>query len=288
MERYAYKVYYDGAGFYGSQRQRGVRTVEDELMKASVKTGAVPQDPSKARFASAGRTDRFVSALGNVFAVNAERELTPAELNSALCDEIRVWARARVPSSFNPRLALRRRYKYLLRITSESNLGLMAQAGKLFLGVHDFRRFAHRAPQDGSMRDISELSMVRLNDGLISITVTGDSFLRRMVRKIVGALICVASGLLGVVEVQRLFDPMNTPPPRGVPSAPPENLILWDIDYGFDFEIDEYALSKAQASLAKTLTALELRRMMLDALKGLGKAGETQNGDSGKTANDGF
>lgn len=280
LQRYAYKIYYDGASFYGFQRQPKVRTVEDELIKALVKTRAVSPDPAVAEFASAGRTDRYVSALGNVFAVNAERTLTPAAINSKLSDDIRAWSSARVPTSFNPRRALRRHYKYLLHATEGINLDLMNQAAEMFLGVHDFRRFAHRPRKVSSVREISELSISRKSDEFIFISVVGDSFLRRMVRKIVGVLIYVASDILKLGEVERLFDPMSVLPRMGVPAAPPENLILWDVDYGFPFEIDEYALNKLKLDLEKQVVELVIRRTMLSALKEFGEIGTGRKRDN--------
>jgi tRNA pseudouridine38-40 synthase len=277
LQRYAYKVYYDGIGFYGFQRQPKVRTIEEELIRALTHTRAVPRDPVIAAFASAGRTDRFVSALGNVFAVNAERYLTPAAINSWLSKGIRVWSSALVPSSFNPRHALRRNYKYLLQREERINLDLMRKAAEMFLGVHDFRRFAHRPPEDCSARRIYELS-IEPRDDFICISIVGDSFLRRMVRKIVGVLVYVASGVLGLEEVRQLFDPMSPFPPMGVPAAPPRNLILWDVDYGFSFEIDKYALKKMKLEMMSNLMELVRSRTILGALQDLAQIGAGQNG----------
>jgi tRNA pseudouridine38-40 synthase len=272
VHRYAFKVYYDGTEFYGFQRQPEVRTVENELLKALIKTRAVSTNAAIARFASAGRTDRFVSALGNAFAINTERELTPAAINSKLTDEIRAWASAEVPISFDPRQAQKRHYKYLLQSANRINLDLISQTGRLFLGKHDFRRFAYRPSIGSSMREIFEFSTIKLNEDFISISIVGDSFLRRMVRKIVGVLIYVASGFLQLAEVEQLFDPRGTLPRMGIPSANPENLILWDVDYGFTFQVDKYALAKLQQSLSKNLSQLMTKRMMLSALKELDDA----------------
>jgi tRNA pseudouridine38-40 synthase len=270
LQRYAYKIYYDGTRFYGFQRQPKVKTIEEELMKALIHTRALSHDPATAAFASAGRTDRFVSALGNVFAVNTETNLAPVTINSWLSDGIRVWSRASVPISFDPRHALRRHYKYLLQKGDQIDLDLMTKAAEMFLGVHDFRRFAHRPSEGSSVREIYELS-IEPKDDFICISVVGDGFLRRMVRKIVGALTYVASGLLNLEEVRRLFDPVSSFPPMGVPTAPPRNLILWDVDYGFSFEIDTYAVRKIQLELTNNLMELIRSRTMLNALQELGK-----------------
>ena len=277
MQRHVYKVYYDGTRFYGFQRQPRVRTIEEEIMKALIHTHSVSHDPATAAFASAGRTDRFVSALGNVFAVNTERYLTPAAINSWLSEGIRVWSSALVPISFNPRHALKRHYKYLLQREEQIDLDLMAKAAEMFLGVHDFRRFAHRPTEGSAIREIYKLS-IRPKDDFICISVVGDGFLRRMVRKIVGVLIYVASGLLDLGEVRRLFDPVSSLPPMGVPAAPPWNLILWDVDYGFSFKIDNYAVKKIKLELMNNLMELVRSRTILRALQELDETDAGQNG----------
>ena len=269
MQRYAFKVFYDGAKpFYGFQRQPDIRTVEGELIRALTKSRQVSSDPSVTDFASAGRTDRFVSALGNVFAVNAEGELRPAVINSRLSDDIRVWARAKVPVSFNPRReALRRHYKYFAYVAEQMDLDLMFEVSKQFVGVHDFRSFAHRPSKSSSIREIFDVSFGRLSDNFICIGIVGDSFLQRMVRKIVGSLIHVGSGLLEPDYIGRLFYPTYPLPKRGIPAAPPEGLVLWDIDYSFPFEVDRYAVAKLQESLVKSLTALVAKKAMFHQLE---------------------
>jgi tRNA pseudouridine38-40 synthase len=271
VPRYAYKVYYDGTGFYGFQRQPGIRTVEGELIRALMKTRSISSDSSISKFASAGRTDRLASAMGNVFAVNLKKDLAPAEINSELSEDVRVWAEAQVPGSFNPRLALRRHYKYFIHVTEGINVDSLIETSKLFLGVHDFRRFAHGPCEENPTREVTDLTVSRLDDNFLSISIIGDSFLRRMVRKIVGVLVYVASDLLQPADVQRLFDPKSIIPRMGVPSAPAENLILWDVDYGFSFGVDRYAVRKLQSSLAKSLTELAAKKEMLKAFGEFGK-----------------
>ena len=266
MHRYAYKVFYDGTKpFYGSQRQPDVRTVEGELLRALTSTRRLPSDVDAARFTFAGRTDRSVSALGNVFAVNLESSTTPATINSKLkTDDIRVWASAQVQDSFNPRRALTRHYKYFAYIQEGTDLGVLIEASKLFLGVHDFKRFAHRPSNEDSVRRISDLSVVSLQDGFLCFDIVGDSFLRRMVRRIVGSLIYVARGLLKEAEIEKLFDPNGPIPRTGVPSATPEGLILWNVDYGFRFDEDEYAIRKLRETIIKSMTNFVINKAILN------------------------
>ncbi len=268
MQRYAFKVFYEGTKpFYGSQRQANIRTVEGDLIRALMRTQVLPSDLNAVKFASAGRTDRYVWSLGNVFAVNAERDLTPAAVNSKMgSDDIRVWASARVSDSFNPRRALRRHYKYFACVAQGMDLELLIETSKLFVGAHDFRSFAHRPSKENSTREITDFSVVGPSDNFICFSIIGDSFLRRMVRKIVGALLYVALGLLKPTEIQQLFDPMTPIPKMGVPSAPAEGLVLWDVDYGFPFEVDGYAVKKLRVALMNSIRQLMIKKVLLNEL----------------------
>jgi tRNA pseudouridine38-40 synthase len=268
VKRYAFKVFYEGTKpFYGSQRQPNIRTVEGDLIRALMRTQVLPSDLNAAKFASAGRTDRYVWSLGNVFAVNTERDLTPAAVNSKMgSDDIRVWASARVSDSFNPRRALRRHYKYFASAAEGMDLELLVETSKLFVGAHDFRSFSHRPSKENSIREITDFSVVRPADNFICFSIIGDSFLRRMVRKIVGSLLYVALGLLKPTEIQYLFDSRNPIPKMGVPSAPAEGLVLWDVDYGFPFEVDDYAVKKLRVALMNSIRQLMIKKALLNKL----------------------
>src|SRR5947209_4856148 len=65
--RVALKIAYDGGAFFGHQRQPDRRTVEGECL-AALRAGKVVRDPLESFFRSASRTDRGVSAVGDVIA----------------------------------------------------------------------------------------------------------------------------------------------------------------------------------------------------------------------------
>src|SRR5256886_17696983 len=68
--RVALKIAYDGAAFFGHQRQPDRRTVEGECL-AALRAGKILQEPRQSFFRSASRTDRGVSAVGDVIAFDA-------------------------------------------------------------------------------------------------------------------------------------------------------------------------------------------------------------------------
>eukprot|EP00899_Mesostigma_viride_P012429 jgi/Mesvir1/21187/Mv08647-RA.1 len=112
---------YVGAGYHGMQRTPGTKTIEGDLIDAFLKSGAVAEinihEPRKFSFSRAARTDRGVSALGQV--VGAKLVLDPPGLvqrmNEHLPPAIRCLGVVRVINSFNARRHCDyRRYEYLL------------------------------------------------------------------------------------------------------------------------------------------------------------------------------
>src|SRR5438105_13414366 len=98
--------------FFGYQRQPDRRTVEGECITA-LRSAKIIRDPKEAFFRSASRTDRDVSAVGNVIAFNTS--LSAGAAIGALNDRDRnVWgcAATEVADSFNPRHALDRWYRH--------------------------------------------------------------------------------------------------------------------------------------------------------------------------------
>ncbi|SGZ50637.1 CIC11C00000004363 [Sungouiella intermedia] len=114
---------YCGSGYNGMQIQNNpdVKTIEAEIFKAFIESGAVSKENStdlkKNGFMRAARTDKGVHAAGNVVSCKLilEDEDIMAKINSHLPDQIRVWGIERVNRSFDCRkLCSSRIYEYLL------------------------------------------------------------------------------------------------------------------------------------------------------------------------------
>ncbi len=185
MGRVAVKFAYDGTCFMGSQRQPGERTAESELLNALVKIGAITSADDN-RFRVASRTDRGVSALGNVFAVDTEfrRHELLAALNAS-CDDVHCYALAEVSKSFTPRRAQGRWYRYHLPYRGQ-DVGLMARGAKEFEGEREFRLFC-KPDGKATLRTLGSIT-VRLEGEVILIDLRAREFLRNMVRRTVSAL----------------------------------------------------------------------------------------------------
>ena len=135
--RYVLKFGYNGRGFSGYARQPGLRTVEGDIIQALNKSQII-LDLDGARFQSASRTDKGVSARGNVISLNTEfrKEAILDALNAHL-KYIRFYGLAEVDDGFNPRHASQRWYRYLL-IDEEIDKEKIKEAAKIFVGEHDF------------------------------------------------------------------------------------------------------------------------------------------------------
>ncbi|MDD1771335.1 MAG: tRNA pseudouridine(38-40) synthase TruA [Methanomassiliicoccales archaeon] len=225
--RVAVKFAYEGAEFMGSQRQPRVRTAESELLSALAKIGAI-HSAGENRFRVASRTDRGVSALGNVFAVDTDfrRQELLSALN-AICQDVYCYAYAEVPDSFSPRRAKGRWYQYHLSYRGQ-DVELMRRCAAEFQGEHEFRLFCK---PDGKVTKRSLDSVeVRMEGGMIVIDLKAREFLRNMVRRIVSALDQVGRGRVSLDEVRSALQGEG----RSMGLAEPEGLFLMDVDHGLD------------------------------------------------------
>ena len=252
--RVALKLGYIGTEYKGSQYQKNVRTVEGELFKAFRKMG-IFDNPKQARFASAGRTDAGVHAIGQVVAFDVEdTQLTlPRIINSHLPETIFVWARAIVDDSFDPRRdAVSREYRYVL-YAEGLNISKVREAAKLLLGTHDFSNFTKKAEKIGktSVRTVEKVD-IRVEGPLVTIDIVANSFTWNMVRNIIAGL-----EMVGYMEREvSWFEDMLHPEryEEHLEPSPPYGLILKDVKYrDVQFEVDEYAKKRVMLMLKNHL-----------------------------------
>lgn len=123
-------------------------------------------------FSKAVRTDKMVSAAGNVFAIKLhvseeeEKELV-RRINSALPEDIIIVAYAKVDDSFNARTDCKSRHYRYFFFKEDLNIEKMEEAAQKFFGKHDFRRFCKMQPQyeeTGTVRDIFISTIVDLKN----------------------------------------------------------------------------------------------------------------------------
>jgi tRNA pseudouridine38-40 synthase len=222
--RIALKIAYDGRVFHGYQRQPDARTVEGECL-ASLRGARILRTPEDGFFRSASRTDRGVSALGNVIAFNTS--LSPEAVVGAFNDRARdvwAWAATQVPDSFHPRHALERWYRF--HVFSDIPVSAMRDVARLFVGTHRFDSFTSDPPP-GPMT-VHRIDVSREGRTLL-VDIRARSFRRSMVRRIVAAMSGCAEGEIPKSEIRDCLRGTR----RDFGIAPPEPLFLMDIRYPF-------------------------------------------------------
>jgi tRNA pseudouridine38-40 synthase len=208
-------IQYDGTDFHGWQVQTGDRTVQGELQRVlSLLEGA------DVYVAGSGRTDAGVHAEGQVASVRITKCFSPEKLRGAingnLWRDVRILSVEKAPEDFHARFSAKGK-TYLYRLINAPvispfwaryahhearplNVNKMNEAARLFLGKHDWTAFssAHSDSED-RVRTITDFTVESVWDAraqalMVQFRITGDGFLRYMVRSIAGTLLEVGRG----------------------------------------------------------------------------------------------
>ena len=195
---------YDGTGFRGWAAQPGLRTVEGTLHEALERVF-----PSWSELAVAGRTDTGVHALANVASVQVEGG-PPAErareaLNAELPDDVAVVEAASAAPDFHARHSAQARsyryrvYRHRARSPFETRRSWwyphpleeerLAESADLLLGEHDFRAFTPTETHHKVFVRVVESAVWHRREDALELEITADSFLRHMVRTLVGTML---------------------------------------------------------------------------------------------------
>ena len=170
----------------------------------------------------AGRTDAGVHARGQV-ASHGGGPVHASALNGVLPPDVRVLASEPAPDGFDARADARSRtYRYRLftrPAASPFERGwalhhpqplepeLLDACARAVLGTHDFRAFT--PTQTGHThfeRDVLRAEWAAAGEHALELWIEADTFMRHMVRTVVGTMLAVAVGRLEVEHFERLLE----------------------------------------------------------------------------------
>ncbi len=231
-------IEYDGGRFAGWTRQPGLRTVQETLEDALATLLR-----REVALSVAGRTDRGVHARGQV--ASHPGEPAPADsLNGLLPDDVRVRASEAAPDGLDARAdALSRTYRYRIhtrraaspfergrawhrvRVPARSDLDAMAAA---LVGSHDFTAFTPTQTDHVRFtRDVVRAEWRDAADDVLEFWIEADTFMRHMVRTIVGTMV---RGRHDLAALERLLK--GRPRAEAGETAPAHGLYLESVRYG--------------------------------------------------------
>lgn len=236
---------YDGTNYHGWQVQKNAVTVQEKVEKALEQLLG-----TRVGVTGCSRTDVGVHAYGQVAHFHADSAI-PADkfayaLNNLLPEDMVVRKSEEAPEDFHARYSSKcKRYRYLIynaphhsalmrnracHVRPELDFEAMKKAAEYFVGRHDFAAFQATGGQVRStVREIYNMNILKKDENIIDLEVTGNGFLYNMVRIIAGTLIYVGMGKLAVAEIPDILESLDRT--RAGKTAPPQGLYLMEIYY---------------------------------------------------------
>jgi tRNA pseudouridine38-40 synthase len=170
----------------------------------------------------AGRTDAGVHARGQVASHPGEPAQAEA-LNGVLPSDVTILASETAAEGFDARRDAKSRtyrYRVLLRPTASPfergralhwrlpvERGALDACAAALRGTHDFRAFTPtRSGHVRFEREVVRAEWIEEAGEVLSFWIEADTFMRHMVRALVGTMLTVGSGRLGVSDLERLLE----------------------------------------------------------------------------------
>lgn len=236
---------YDGANYHGWQIQ-----AREPTLQGVVEAALQRLLHAAVRVRVAGRTDTGVHALGQVISFTIDRTLELSRfqrsLNAILPSDITIKLIEIVPDHFSPRHDAKSRvYQYRIwnqpwrspiqaryswHIPYPLDHDAMNRAAAMLVGDHDFSSFQGSDSVEHNPQRTVIHSLVQRSGDFLVYDVEARSFLRHMVRTIVGTLVDVGRGALSVEDFQHIFTARDRT--RAGLNAPPQGLFLVAVKYG--------------------------------------------------------
>lgn len=246
MHKYTLIISYDGTEYYGWQSQKDLPAVASTMQHIFAKIFG-----RSIVLRGASRTDAGVHALGQVAMFKTDLDLDPEQIkcawNNRLPADIVIRSLQRIDIShsiydniahktYHYHFFLERPLPFVQRygwhFYHSIDLQKLEIALQTFVGTHDFRSFcSSEDTRENTMRTVDAITLEYIQRyGVYRITVRGHSFLRHMIRRMVGAALEVASRpTLPIGALQEALDQKD--PEQILPNAPAQGLMLYKITY---------------------------------------------------------
>ncbi|XP_048184666.1 tRNA pseudouridine(38/39) synthase isoform X2 [Corvus hawaiiensis] len=239
----ALRIAYLGWGYQGFASQENTpNTIEEKLFEALKKTRLV-DDRQTSNYHRCGRTDKGVSAFGQVISLDLRSSLPEGQqlnghtgegqqeelrythiLNRVLPPDIRVLAWAPVEPEFSARFScLSRTYRYFFPC-AQLDVALMDTAAQRYVGTHDFRNLCKMDVANGVLnfqRTILNARVTWVDRGgeagpwdpfrLCQFEVTGQAFLYHQVRCMMAVLFLIGQGMESPEVIDELLNVEKNP-----------------------------------------------------------------------------
>jgi tRNA pseudouridine38-40 synthase len=240
-------VAYDGTDYVGWQRQAEGTSIQGVLEEA-----LAPFEGAPVTVHGAGRTDAGVHALGQVASVRLAATIEPdtlaRALNAVLPAAVRIVSVEEAPPDFHARFsATGKTYEYHVvnapfvspfiqryawHVPQRLDIDAMEAATRVLAGRHDFAAFQSAGTDvPSSVRTITAIEWAGDSgpDSPLVLRISGDGFLRHMVRNITGTLVEFGRGRWPALDMARMLASRDRG--KAGTTAPPHGLFLAAVMY---------------------------------------------------------
>lgn len=239
-------ISYDGTQFMGWQKQPGQNTVQSTIEHV---LSQIYNEPIK--ITGSGRTDAGTHAIGQVahFAapkISASEHRLVRAMNAMLPEPVVIKGAWHAPDEFHARKsATRKTYIYriwnhpirsalwanrALWVPQELDLELLNQLARHCQGRKDFKSFQTQGtPVKTTIRRIDQATWKVRHPGLLEFRITGNGFLKQMVRNLVGTLLHLERNKMGLTDLLNIFDAQDRQAAKATAAA--HGLYLYRVEY---------------------------------------------------------
>lgn len=241
--KYLITISYFGKNFCGYQSQPNQTTIQGEIERSmKIFFG------EKIYTFGSGRTDSGVHAISQKAHFEYDLEIDKRKflkgINAIIHNDIAITNIEKTNIEHARKSSKKKTYNYKMYISDYDlpllegraarefkpvNLEKMQQATKLFLGKHDFENFSAKGSSaKTTVRTIFDFD-VKIVDDVYEFFITGDGFLYKMVRNVIGAIKTVGQSKMSIDDLQKIIEKKKEFPKNL--TMPACGLYLFDVEY---------------------------------------------------------